>query len=81
MWADQPRSRGLTPSTNLQEILTTMPAIDDTPAEVEHQHHDYQGNAIPWYVRAIWIGFWIFAVVYTVRYLFPALQSELFQRP
>ena len=59
--------------------LTTMP--DNTPAEIEHQHHDYVGNAIPWYVRAIWIGFWIFAVVYTIRYLFPALQAELFQRP
>jgi len=58
-----------------------MAVIDDTPAEVEHQHHNYQGNVIPWYVRAIWIGFWIFAVVYTIRYLFPALQSELFHRP
>ena len=54
---------------------------DNTPAEIEHQHHDYVGNAIPWYVRAIWIAFWIFAVVYTIRYLFPALQAELFQRP
>jgi hypothetical protein len=29
----------------------------------------------------MWIGFWIFAAVYTIRYLFPALQRELFQRP
>jgi hypothetical protein len=47
-------------------------------APVEHAHHDYVGNAIPWYVRAMWIGFWIFAVVYTFRYVFPALQAELF---
>jgi hypothetical protein len=58
-----------------------MAAPENTPAEVEHQHHNYVGNAIPWYVRAIWIGFWIFAVTYTIRYLFPALQVELFQRP
>lgn len=52
----------------------------DTP-EAEHQHHHYTGNDIPWYVRAIWIGFWIFAVVYTIRYLFPAMQIELFHKP
>ena len=56
-------------------------ASETTSAEAEHQHHNYVGNAIPWYVRAIWIGFWIFAIVYTIRYLFPAMQLELFHRP
>jgi hypothetical protein len=56
-------------------------APENTPRRIEHQHHNYVGNDIPWYVRAIWIGFWIFAVAYTIRYLFPALQVELFQRP
>jgi hypothetical protein len=32
-------------------------------------------------VRAIWIGFWIFAITYTIRYLLPAMQVELTQRP
>jgi len=54
---------------------------ENTPPDVEHQHHNYVGNAIPWYVRAIWIGFWIFAVTYTIRFLFPAMQLELFHRP
>jgi hypothetical protein len=49
-------------------------------AQEEHQHHDYVGNAIPWYVRAIWIGFWIFTVYYTIKYLLPALQVELFNQ-
>ena len=49
--------------------------------EAENQFHHYRGNVIPWYVRLIWIGFWIFAVVYTVRYLFPNLQSELLTPP
>jgi hypothetical protein len=53
----------------------------NTSAEVEHQHHNYIGNRIPWYVRGMWIGFWIFAIIYTIRFLFPALQVELFQRP
>jgi hypothetical protein len=54
---------------------------DETSAEAEHRHHRYAGNAIPWYVRLIWIGFWCFAVYYTIRYLFPALQIELIHRP
>jgi hypothetical protein len=63
-----------------------MPASSPPPPsagtpEAEHRFHDYTGNAIPWYVRAIWIGFWIFAVVYTIRYLLPAMQIELIERP
>ena len=57
-----------------------MNEVEKLPADVEHQHHDYRGNEIPWYVRAIWIGFWIFAVYYTIQFLFPALQLELFKR-
>lgn len=48
-------------------------------AEVEHQYHHYTGNRIPWYVRLMWVFFWIFAVAYTIRYLFPAIQVELFE--
>ncbi len=57
-----------------------MTKPDYLPPEVEHQHHDYTGNEIPWYVRLIWIGFWIFTFYYTIVYLFPALQVELFQK-
>lgn len=62
-------------------MVAPMPAPENTPAEIEHQHHQYLGNTIPWYVRLIWVGFWIFAVVYTIRHLFPALQMELFHQP
>lgn len=58
-----------------------MNRIDDPSPEVEHQFHQYTGNRIPWYVRLIWIGFWIFAIYYTVSYLFPNLQTELLRRP
>lgn len=54
---------------------------ETTPAEVEHQHHHYTGNDIPWYVRLVWLGFWIFATYYTIRFLFPALQTELLTTP
>lgn len=60
--------------------LSPPPSSTGAP-EAEHRFHDYTGNAIPWYVRAIWIGFWIFAVTYTIRYLLPAMQVELIQRP
>ncbi len=43
----------------------------------EQQYHNYTSNDIPWYVRLMWLGFWVLAIVYTIRYLFPALQSEL----
>lgn len=57
------------------------PAGAETSARSGHRFHDYVGNDIPWYVRAIWIGFWIFAVVYTIRFLLPAMQVELLERP
>jgi hypothetical protein len=57
-----------------------MDPAEPTTPENDQRFHDYVGNAIPWYVRAIWIGFWIFAVAYTIIYLFPALRVELFQQ-
>ena len=46
----------------------------------EGEFHNYTSNSIPWYVRLMWLGFWILAVTYTIRFLFPAVQSELFQK-
>jgi hypothetical protein len=57
-----------------------MSQTDENSAQAENEHHSYTGNRIPWYVRAIWIGFWVFVVYYTIRYLFPSIQIELFQR-
>ena len=51
------------------------------PADVEHQFHHYTGNRIPWYVRLVWVLFWMFAVYYTLQYLFPALRIELTTPP
>ena len=58
-----------------------MAEIDRDSAEAEGQFHHYTGNRIPWYVRLIWVGFWAFAVYYTIAYLFPAIQTEVFQMP
>ena len=50
-------------------------------AEEETRFHRYVGNAIPWGVRLIWVGFWVFTVYYTLRYLLPAMQVELVTPP
>ncbi len=51
---------------------------ENTPAFVENRFHTYVSNCIPWYVRLIWLCFWIFAVYYVISYLFPDLQTEIF---
>ena len=51
----------------------------ESSAEVEHRYHHYRGNAIPWYVRLMWLGFWVFAIAYTIQFVFPALQVEFFE--
>ena len=53
---------------------------DDQTPQREGQFHHYVSNHIPIFVRVMWIGFWIFAIVYTVRFLFPAIQLEVFQK-
>lgn len=58
-----------------------MAKHEDGSVKAEHQFHRYVGNRIPWYVRAIWVGFWCFAIYYAVAYLFPAIQLELLDRP
>ncbi|MBS0209543.1 MAG: hypothetical protein JSS27_11385 [Planctomycetes bacterium] len=49
---------------------------ESTPV-AEHSFHRYVGNRIPWYVRLLWLMFWIGAVYYVIVYVFPALQIEL----
>ncbi len=51
-----------------------------TSLEEERQHHTYSTNRIPWYVHLMWISFWVFTAYYLIRYLFPAIQVELFQK-
>jgi len=57
-----------------------MAEVDTTPIDVDEKYHHYTGNRIPWYVRLIWIGFWVFAIAYTIQFMFPAIQDELFEK-
>jgi hypothetical protein len=65
----------MTPPTNARE------RIESTSPEAEGRFHTYVGNRIPWYVRLMWLCFWVFAVYYVITYLFPDLQSEILNPP
>ena len=64
----------------MSDAHTTGVPEQSTP-EQDHVYHYYRGNEIPWYVRAIWVGFWIGTVYYIIRYFFPAMQVELVLPP
>jgi hypothetical protein len=64
----------------MSEARTSGVPEQPTP-EQEHVYHYYRGNEIPWYVRAIWLCFWIGTVYYIIRYFFPAMQVELVLPP
>jgi hypothetical protein len=61
---------------------TTMSTMREsgTP-EQELKYHTYTGNLIPWYVRLIWVMFWIFAIGYGIAYFLPAIQIEMVTPP
>ncbi len=60
---------------------TTSTGPENTTPEQDHAYHYYRGNEIPWYIRVIWLGFWIGTVYYVIRYFFPAMQVELVLPP
>lgn len=61
--------------------VTNSESVEQPTPEDEHVFHHYRGNVIPWYVRMIWIGFWIFTVYYIITYFFPAMRVELISPP
>jgi hypothetical protein len=55
--------------------------VEHTTVEEEQRHHTYHSHVIPWYVRLIWLLFWIFVVYYGVVYFLPAIQNDLLSPP
>lgn len=47
----------------------------DSSVQEERTYHTYVTHRIPWYVRAMWIAFWIGAIWYTVRYAIPMARN------
>ncbi len=44
-------------------------------ARREGTFHTYDTSHIPWYVRAMWIGFWIGAIWYVVKFAIPMARN------
>lgn len=42
----------------------------DTPAE-ENRFHTYTTHDIPWYIRIMWVVFWVLAIYYVVKWAVP----------
>ena len=61
--------------------MSESPSVEQPSVEQEGRYHHYTGNEIPWYVRFLWIMFWVFAVYYVITYFFPTLQIELITPP
>jgi hypothetical protein len=45
-----------------------------TPQE-ERQFHTYRTHRIPWYIRAMWIVFWIGAIWYLLALAVPMAKN------
>ena len=71
------------PNAMADELFVVGGAVpfDRTTPEQENTFHHYTGNAIPWFIRGIWIAFWLYAIMYFIVWLLPALQSELLSPP
>jgi hypothetical protein len=59
-----------------------MPLTTESPtAEHEGRQLTYVSNVIPWFIRLMWLAFWIFAIAYSVKFFLPAIQKELVTPP
>lgn len=61
--------------------VTNREPVDPNSPVAESRYHTYVGNRIPWYVRLLWMGFWVIAIYYVISYLFPELQREILNPP
>lgn len=58
------------------ERVTLMPDSPEMPTpEQDAKFHTYTTHRIPWYVRAIWIGFWIGAIWYVIKFAIPMAKT------
>ncbi len=42
---------------------------DDPLAEQGERYHTYEANPAPWWIALLWLGFFVFGVVYLIRNL------------
>lgn len=51
--------------------MTDMPPT----AREEAGYHTYTTHRIPWYVRALWIGFWLGLIWYVFQFVIPSAKN------
>jgi hypothetical protein len=52
-----------------------MNPYQDESAQSEGRFLTYTTHRIPWYVRAMWICFWIGAIWYVYKYAIPMMRN------
>ena len=45
--------------------------IDPASLEEDLAFHSYTTHRIPWYVRLLWVGFWVGGIWYVIKYGIP----------
>ncbi len=52
-----------------------MTSDQQTSAEQEGRFHTYDTHHIPWYVRAMWVTFWVGSIWYIIQYAIPMAKN------
>jgi hypothetical protein len=52
-----------------------MPEAPFRPPEDDRSYHTYETHRIPWLIRLLWVGFWVGAVWYVLRYAIPMARN------
>ena len=58
-----------------------LPSAKIESPQHDHRYHTYSSHVIPWYVRLMWLCFWIFAIAYAISFFIPAFQTEIVNPP
>ena len=52
-----------------------MTEPSETTPQKDKEFHTYQTHRIPWYVRAMWILFWIGLIWYIIKFAIPNAKN------
>lgn len=54
-----------------------MSLTDQPPpsASEERGYHTYKTHHVPWFVRVMWIAFWIGLIWYVIAFAMPAMRG------
>lgn len=52
-----------------------MAEYDHESPQQDASYHTYNTHHIPWYVRLMWLGFWVGLIWYVIKYAIPAAKT------